>query len=214
MRKRKNPVFLNLFWTKNKRSRDLGLILRKLVNDQEPKREVSYAEILEAFGGQAFGIAILFFALPSALPFSIIPGVSLIFSIPILFFAFQMIMGRKTLWLPKALADRTVHQETIAKFLHASQPWLLKIEYLLKPRLTFMTNRFMEILNGCVILCLALLLTLPIPFSNFILGGILIIFALGLTEGDGFFLIIAHIAALVYMGLMYVMILSAVNLLF
>lgn len=191
-----------------KRSSDT---LLAIVNHKDLKGELTYQRILQALGERAFGIVLLFFSLPSALPFSAIPGVSVIFSVPILLFAFQMIFARKTMWLPKSIAERTIHQETIAKIIHATVPYLIKIEYFLKPRWAFMTCRFMEIMNGSIIFGLAILLMLPIPLSNFIFASLLIIFSLGLIEKDGVFLAIGYIGVVFYVSFIYVFIVAIIK---
>lgn len=93
--------------------------LLTIVNQNDLKGELTFQRILHALGERAFGVVLLFFALPSALPFSTIPGVSVVFSVPILLFACQMVFARKTLWLPKIVAERTIHQKTFQKlFMH------------------------------------------------------------------------------------------------
>ncbi|HRD70079.1 MAG TPA: exopolysaccharide biosynthesis protein [Legionella sp.] len=187
--------------------------LLEIANDKK-SGQLTYQSILDRLGESAFGIALLFFALPSALPFAAIPGISFFFSIPIALFALQLIIGRKTLWLPKSVANRTVNKGTIAKVIHTSVPYLKKMEYLLKPRLPVMNSRFFEILNGFIIFCLSILLMLPIPFSNFILAFILIVFSLGLIEKDGVFIIVGYISTFVYISFVYVLIMAAIIKLF
>lgn len=191
-----------------KRSSDT---LLEITNHEELKGELTYQCILRVLGDRAFGVALLFFALPSALPFSAIPGISFVFSAPIILFACQMIFARKTLWLPKIIAKRTIHQKTISKIIHTTVPWLIKIEYFLKPRWSFMTCRFMEIINGSVIFCLAILLILPIPLSNFIFAALLIIFSLGLIEKDGLFLVVGYIFTIIYISFIYVFIVAMIK---
>jgi hypothetical protein len=185
--------------------------LLELVNHKELKGKLTFQHILQGLGHRAFGIALLFFALPSALPFSAVPGISFIFSLPIALFACQMMFGRKTLWLPKVIAERPIHKKTISKVIHGAVPYLTKIEYFLKPRWAFMTSRFMEIINGLIIFCLALFLMLPIPLSNFIFAILLIIFSLGLVEKDGLFLVIGYIGAIFYGSFIYVFILALIK---
>ncbi|KTD70887.1 exopolysaccharide biosynthesis protein [Legionella tucsonensis] len=189
-------------------------ILLKLANRKELKGELTYQNILEVLGERAFGIVLLFFALPSALPFSTVPGVSFVFSVPIALFACQMIFARKTLWLPKIIAKRTIHQKTISKIIHTTVPYLTKIEYFLKPRWVFMTYRLMEIINGIIIFCLAIFLMLPIPLSNFIFALLLIIFSLGLIEKDGVLLILGYIGAIFYISFMFVFVEGIIKYLF
>ncbi|KTD06573.1 proton transporter [Legionella gratiana] len=180
--------------------------LLAIINHEDLKGELTFQRILQTLGDRAFGVVLLFFALPSALPFSTIPGVSLVFSVPILLFACQMVFARKTLWLPKFIAEHTIHQETISKIIHTTVPYLIKIEYFLKPRWSFMTCPLMEIINGLLIVCLAILLMLPIPLSNFIFAILLIIFSLGLIEKDGVFVILGYIGFLFYASFIYVFI--------
>lgn len=178
-------------------------ILLEIANNDALKGELTYQHILKLLGERAFGIVLLFFALPSALPFSTVPGISVIFSVPIALFACQMVFARNTLWLPKIIAKRTIHHKTISKVIHTTVPYLTKVEYFLKPRWAFMTCRFMEIINGSTIFCLAILLMLPIPLSNFIFAALLIIFSLGLIEKDGILLVVGYIGAIFYGKFIY-----------
>lgn len=194
-----------------KRSSD---ILLAIAHDKKLDGDLSFHRILQLLQDRAFGLAILFFALPSALPLSSIPGVSFIFGIPILALAIQMILMRKTLWLPKRIEKNTIHHKTIVKIVRSSVRYLKKIEFFLKPRLLFMTSKYMEILNGILLLTMAILLMLPIPLSNFILASLIIIFSLGLMEKDGAFIIATYVSAIIYIGFIYTVIASALHALF
>lgn len=196
---------------KVKRSSD---ILLEIANQEELKGALTYQRILQILGERAFGLAVVFFALPSALPFSVIPGISFIFSVPIVFFACQMICLRKTLWLPKIIGKRAIHHENINKVIYSALPYLVKIEYFLKPRMTFMTSRLMEIANGFIILLLAFLLMLPIPLSNFIFAGLLIFIGLGLIEEDGLFIILGYIGVFLYISFIYLFIMEIIKYVF
>jgi hypothetical protein len=186
-------------------------ILMKIVNSKTLSGNMTYRRILTALSERAFGIALLLFALPSALPFSAVPGVSFIFSLPIMIFATQIIFARKTLWLPKIIADRTISHKKISKIIQMAVPYLKKIERFMKPRWDFMTSRFMEIINGIVIFCLAILLMLPVPFSNFIFAALIVIFSLGIIERDGVFITVGYIGALAYISFLSVFILKAIT---
>jgi hypothetical protein len=188
--------------------------LLEIANNKDLSGKLTYQRILDILGERAFGIVLLFFALPSALPFSAIPGVSTIFSVPILLFACQMIFARKTLWLPKIIANRTIQQESIAKVIHTATPYIIKIENFLKPRWPFMNCRFMEIMNGIIILCLAILLMLPIPLSNLIFSSLLIIFGMGLIEKDGLFILLGYVGAIFYVSFIYMFITKTISYLF
>ncbi len=75
-------------------------ILREIAQHKHHGK-ITYHDILKKLDYRAFGLVLLFFALPSALRFLAISSVTFIFSVPIAIFDFQMIIVRKALWLPK-----------------------------------------------------------------------------------------------------------------
>lgn len=186
-------------------------ILMELIENKDLRGDLTYQYILQTLGNRVFGIAILFFALPSILPFSAIPGVAVFFSFPIVILALEMILGRKSLWLPRRFTQKTISHTTITKVISAILPYVIQLEGLSKPRLAFMTCRPMEIINGITILFLALLLMLPLPFSNFIFGALLVIFSMGMIEKDGFLVFIGYVCFIVYMSFIYVLALQAME---
>jgi hypothetical protein len=189
-------------------------ILQTLANDKNLPDKIPFEKILTMLGERAFGIGLLFFALPSALPLSTIPGVSFIFSLPIFIVAIQMMLLRKTIWLPKLLAKKTISREMLQTVAIKTTPYLIKIEKLLKPRLLFMSSRFMDIFNGFMITFVSLCLMLPIPLSNFVFSALTIIFSLGLIEEDGLFIIAGYVGTIVYVSCIYGIIFATLKLIF
>lgn len=173
-------------------------IFLQLSRDKNLPPRISYQYILDTLGLRAFGILVIFFSLPSLIPLAVIPGFSFIFSLPIALFALEVFLGRKSLWLPKSLAEKTVSQTKISHMIEKAIPYLIKLERLAKPRGTFMTSLPFDRINALVILCLALFLMLPIPFSNFIFGSLLILFSLGIMEKDGLLLTLAYLLTFLY----------------
>ncbi|QDP72107.1 exopolysaccharide biosynthesis protein [Legionella israelensis] len=163
------------------------------------KENTCFEDILALLGERTYGIALLFFSLPSALPFSLIPGMTFIFSMPIFIFTIQMIFGRSTFWLPKIIAQWHIPYKLVVKIICTTAPYLKKAEFFIKPRWSFMLCRPMQIMNGLLIFCLTFLLILPIPF-NFIFATLLIIFSLGMIEKDGAIIILGYIATVLYVS--------------
>jgi hypothetical protein len=186
-------------------------ILMEIVKNKNLKKELTYQYILQALGERAFGVAILFFALPSLLPFSAIPGVAVVFSLPIVIFALGMVLGRKSFWLPESLGKKRISHSKISRIISAVLPYIVRLERFSKPRGVFMTYRISEIINGLTILCLAFLLMLPIPFSNFIFGGLLAIFSIGTIEKDGLLIFIGYLCFIAYIFFIYVVALKAIE---
>lgn len=188
----------------------MDIAQNKALND----KSLTLQRLVQLLGKRAFGVALLFFALPSALPLSIIPGVSFIFSLPIMIFSLQMILGKNTLWLPKVIAGYTIECEKLVKIILMTVPYLRKVERFLHPRLLIMTSRVFGIINGIAIFCLALLLILPIPLSNFIFAILIVIFSLGLVEKDGIFILVGYIGTICYVTFVYAFTLSAIKIIF
>ena len=55
-------------------------------------------------------------------------------------------------------------------------------------------HRIAGMFTGLLLVLLGLLLALPIPFTNYLFGGLLLLFALALLERDGALMIVAWIA--------------------
>lgn len=147
------------------------------------RKTVSLRDVLEAFGDRAFGALMFVFAAPVALPMP--PGVSAILGAPLLFITSQLMMGRRTLWLPKVLADRTMTRADFASLVEKLSPSLTWVERRLRPRFTFLYNRWLDGVTGLICLILAVVVFLPIPFGNMLPALAIAAFGLGIAERDG-----------------------------
>ncbi|ASQ47472.1 exopolysaccharide biosynthesis protein [Legionella clemsonensis] len=183
---------------KNKKRASISDLLQQVIEKHQHEASLSYGELVKAFGDQAFGLIIILFALPSALPISVIPGFSFIFGLPIVLIAIHIIIARRTLWLPQKLANHRVEFAKFAEVVSKTTSYLRHMEKLLKPRWLFFTRPAVERLHGVVMLLLSFCLLLPIPFSNFIFASLIILFGLGLAEKDGVILVCAYVGAALY----------------
>ncbi len=182
---------------KGKRS-SISRLLRQMVKKHQDDSSLTYGALVKDLGDQAYGLILVLFALPSALPISVIPGFSFIFGLPIVFIAIHIIIGHPSLWLPNSLAKQVVDIKKLARVIDKTIPYLMYVERFLKPRWPFFSSPVMERLHGVVLLGLSLLLLLPIPFSNFIFASLIILFGLGLSERDGAVLGFAYFGSLLY----------------
>jgi hypothetical protein len=147
------------------------------------RKTVAVQDVLEAFGDRAFGALMFVFAAPLALPMP--PGASAILGAPLLFITAQWMVGRKTLWLPRLVTERTMSRADYATLLEKVTPFLAWLERHLRRRLTFFYGRVVDRLTGAMCLVLALIVFLPIPFGNMLPSFGLAVFGLGLAERDG-----------------------------
>lgn len=188
---------------KKSKEKTVSQILNEIRLHETMQGEITVSSIMKLLGDRTFGLALLFFALPSALPISAIPGIAFLFSIPIAFFSLELIFGRQTFWVPSFIGNKIIPNATVNKIVDSSIPYLQKIERFLKPRLDFMLTKTIDRLTGFLILIMSILLMLPIPFSNMIIAGILIIFSLGFITKDGLFIILGYIFSILYISSMY-----------
>lgn len=160
--------------------------------DALPAGRVSLADIIAALGDRSFGSFMLVLAIPTVMPVPL--GVSVLFDIPILVFSAQMMLGQRTLRLPRWLMTRSVDRINAARLLNGVLPTVRWIERLLRPRLPALTAGNGERWLGVVCFLLAMTAIVPLPLTGWLPGFGLVVIALGLVERDG-------VAVLVGLGL-------------
>lgn len=164
-----------------KKERRLSAILREL--ESRPEERISIYDIANAFGDRAFSAILLVFGLLTMA--AIVPGSSTITGAPLFLVAFQMIAGRKTLWLPAELGNRTVAPSDIGRLNARFLKFLRRMERLLQPRLPVLFAPISIRLIGVVCFFLAIVIVLPIPLGNLAPGFSIAIIALAILTRDG-----------------------------
>jgi hypothetical protein len=160
----------------------LSELLSQIAEDQSRDR-VSTGDLLAMAGDRAFGALIFVFALPNLIPTP--PGTSAILGLPLVILSFQLLWGRPTPWLPKAIAVRSIARADLAAVVRRTTPGLKRIERVLKPRLGWLVTAFAERLLALLMLILSVILFLPIPLGNIFPAAAMCIIALALIEHDG-----------------------------
>jgi hypothetical protein len=177
------------------RRESASAILEEMCEAGEGER-VYVRDMMEALKGRAFGVAALAFALPVCLPMP--PGVPTVMGAALLIVSVQMIFGRDTLWLPGFIMRRSIDREKLKAAIAKIRPRLEKLERAAKPSMLFLTGDVGRRFFGVVMLALAIMLILPIPFfGNMPLGFAAAILALGLIERDGYFVLAGLLATVV-----------------
>jgi hypothetical protein len=171
--------------------------LRRVVHANATER-VTLGEVVQGFGHRAFGLLMLLLGLPMALPVSAIPGVSTLFGVPLILVAAQLALGWSSPRLPRVLAERGVPRASMARILARAEPWLRKAERVTRPRLPWLSSWLAERLVAALCVVLAAVMALPIVGGNQPPGIAISLFAVGLLERDGIFVLLgigASIAA-------------------
>ena len=159
----------------------LAQILDELAADATRTR-ISLADLVQAMHGRAFGALLLIFALPNALP--AIPGTSGILGLPLVFLAFQMMLGKEP-WLPRFIALRSMPRDDFANLVERVNPWLEWADRFTAPRIQILAEPLAQRLIGGFCLLLSVVLALPVPFVNMLPGAALCLIGLGVLERDG-----------------------------
>lgn len=165
------------------RGRRLSEMLQALAASQTSGR-VDLAAIARFMGRGSIAALLIVLALPMAVPIPL-PGISVIFGIPLIVVSGQLLLGRRDAWLPRALARRSLAMADLALVVGRVLPRLRALERLVKPRLEWLTGDWAMLPVGAVCLLLAIVITLPIPLGHVLPGTAIVVLALGLLERDG-----------------------------
>ena len=159
----------------------------------DPDDVLRLGDLLKDFGPAAFGMLLFLGVLPAFIP---VPGVGGAVGGPlVILVGVQLLLGMRKLWLPGFLSRRGPHRSAMMRFRQRMAPWLRRLEKLVRPRMTaFLDNRIALSFTGLLLVLLGVLLALPIPFTNYVFGFLLLLFAFALLERDGALLLVAWIA--------------------
>jgi hypothetical protein len=165
---------------------NLRTLLRSLVMNTEGET-VTVRELMNAVGRRAYGPVLLLLGFIAVSPLTIIPGSNWFVATITLIFALQIVVGRRTPWLPKGALDFSFSRELLVKGAAAIEKYAYMIDALVKPRLAFLTESpFVQVV---ALLCvLASLLTYPlglVPFGPLLPGLTVLLLGLALTARDG-----------------------------
>jgi hypothetical protein len=188
---------------RSRAAQSLVASLRRVLSGRGTR--VTLGEIVaRAEGDGGLGPVLFVLTLPVLLPLP--PGVSMVLALPLLMVALQIVAGRPTLWLPEALARRSMERGALVKALGRILPLLARMEAVVRPRLRFLTGRIGVRVVGVACTLVAVILILPIPFANLVPALALGLFSLGLTRKDGLlvlagYALLALTVAIIVLGL-------------
>lgn len=169
--------------------------------DQHEGDEIRLRDLLHHMGDRAFGSMLLICALPEALPLPV-AGASAILGIPLMLVSAQLAIGLRRPWLPSWVANRSFKRTHFERLVRQTLRYLEKLEHLLKPRWQFLTKPLVERAIGLILLVLAIVITLPIPFGNILPAIAIVVISLGMIEKDGLAIAIGGISGGVILAFM------------
>lgn len=158
------------------------------------ERAVTLREVLYTLGGRGYMLLVLLLALPFITPIPL-PGLSTPFGLAIALIALRLSLGQRPL-LPKNLQRRELPAGFIGKLFLVAEKIFRFFEKFLRPRFTYLTDTPLLVQLHAVLMllaALALLLPLPIPFTNSFPAWTIMLVAAGLLERDGFFILAGYV---------------------
>ena len=159
-------------------------------------QDLRFADLLAGLGRRAFGMMLFVASLPAFIP---VPGVAGAISGPLCaLVGLQLLVGLRRPWLPGFIARRGPKRASLVKFDNMLSPWLARLERLVRPRMTqVLDHRVAAMFTGLLLSVLGLLLALPIPFTNYLFGALMMAFALALLERDGALMLLCWLTGII-----------------
>jgi hypothetical protein len=154
-----------------------------------PGETISVGELVDRLDSRAHGVLLLILALPMCIPN--IPGISTIFGVLMIAPALGLLFGQRRLWLPQRARAWTFPRDGFCKALSVAIAGLRRVEFLIKPRLSFLTRWPVTSAVGFQTLLMALVLILPIWGANLSPGVTVTLTALALMQRDGLLMLLS-----------------------
>ena len=165
-----------------------SVILDRLL-DEATTEDVTPAWVLAALRERSFGFLMLLLGL-----LGLVPALSSVIAVLLLWPALQMIGARPAPTLPRWIAQRPLPTRRLATLIARLVPVLRRMEVLVRPRWRTpfeATKRFV----GAVILLLGLSMLAPIPLGHIPPALVIMLLAFAFLEEDGLLLSLGLIAA-------------------
>jgi len=165
--------------------------MRHLIDDAAREEDVSIGHILQIFGVRGFAFLMLILSLLNIVIF-MVPMISILFGLPMVILAVQMVLGLRVPVFPDIIRHRTIPRAPLVQGLERAIFWVEKAERYISPRFLFLAGPHADRVHAVLALVLAVMVTLPIPVLNVPPSIGLAILAIGMLQRDGLFILLAY----------------------
>ena len=165
-----------------------ALMMRILAELPADKVRIGY--IVLHLRRRSFGGILIFLA-----ALGLLPGISFFAGLAMIVPGFQMIAGFRAPLLPRSVRQQEIRSAHVRALGNKAIPWIHKLERVVRPRWLFLTLPPMPSVIGFLVVGLALVVMVPLPFSNLPPAIALLCLAFGLLERDGLMIAIGLVAA-------------------
>lgn len=163
---------------------------------------ITLGELIDQLKERAIGLVLLILALPCCLPF--VYGVPQAVALPMLFFAGQMAIGRRTLWLPEKLRARSFQVSTLQDIIGRGRRYIGWFEAVAHPRLAALTSPTGTTIVGALLLIPTASILVPLPLTNTVPGAGVAIASVGLIERDGLLVLLGLLVGLTWVAILVI----------
>ncbi|MDP9126843.1 MAG: exopolysaccharide biosynthesis protein, partial [Pseudomonadota bacterium] len=122
-------------------------LMRALLDGALHEERVSIGQILETFGVRGFAFLMLVLSLLNIVIF-MLPLVSILFGVPMIVLAVQMVLGLPVPVFPRFVRQWTIPGAALVRGLEQSIVWMRKIERYIQPRLLILSSPQFEKVHG------------------------------------------------------------------
>lgn len=171
----------------------LADLLDVLEGAGEGKGAASVSDIHESLGVRSFGPLLLAAGLIGLTPIGDIPVVPTVLAIIVVLISGQLLIGLRGFWLPGFIRRRSVKRETLGKAIRFVRPVARGVDWVLRPRMSWLTEGpFTYVIASA---CLLIALVIPplelVPFAATAPAIAITLFGLGLIGRDGAVIMLA-----------------------
>lgn len=166
--------------------------------------ETTLKQVFSLFQDRGTAFILFLVALPAALPVPAI-GIFMIIGPPLIFLTFQQMIGRKVIWLPKWLSQKSLKTASFIDVINKAIPIIQKIEIFSKPRLELFTKGIAPVFIGLMGFIMALSVLVPVPLTNTVPSMGIAGMALGILMRDGLAVIVGAIIGLAWVAMLVIL---------
>ena len=147
------------------------------------ERTITVGKFVEHISSRGIETALLLFSLPAALPAPAFGHATLLGPLIVLF-GIQLIIGRDSLWLPHRIRRKNIPVKFISFLKKKGLPFLRKIEERLGRKKRLLSRRALQAPIGIVVIVMALIMMIPVPFTNTVPAFVVFVLSLGLITNN------------------------------
>lgn len=155
--------------------------------------EVRLRAVLKALDDRSYGPLFILFGFVAGTPLAVVPGAAAVVGVVITLLAVQMVFGNAHPWLPGAVLDRKISEESLRETRQKIEPTLIFLDRLITERWRWASNEILRRIAAAIVAVLGLAM-IPfdaIPFAVAAPAWTVVLFGVAITARDGLVMLIA-----------------------